>query len=112
MTKDKIEKSRSSETCSVGFAHESNSKFQTSSFSRHYRGQSPRYNVHRWGKGRLKTEGAIFAETSAFIPAQAGIQILAFGEYFKAAAFLTYGFLPYFPCVDSNGSNGGSKAGV
>ncbi|MGP1363932.1 hypothetical protein [Neisseria sicca] len=96
----------------MGFTHESNSKFQTTSFTQHYRGQSTRYNVHRWGKGRLKTEGAIFAETSAFIPAQAGIQILAFGEYFKAAAFLTYGFLPYFPCVDSNGSNGGSKAGV
>jgi len=57
----------------VGFAHESNPKFQTTSFSCHYRGQSLRYNVHRWGKGRLKTGGAIFAETSAVIPAQVGI---------------------------------------
>ncbi|EET45064.1 hypothetical protein NEISICOT_01058 [Neisseria sicca ATCC 29256] len=59
----------------MGFTHESNSKFQTASFSQHYRGQSPRYNVHRWGKGRLKTGGAIFAETSAVIPAHAEIQM-------------------------------------
>ncbi|EIG29614.1 hypothetical protein HMPREF1051_1867 [Neisseria sicca VK64] len=31
----------------MGFAHESNSKFQTTSFTQHYRGQSPRYNVYR-----------------------------------------------------------------
>jgi len=37
-------------------------------------------------KGRLKRGGAIFAETSAVIPAQAGIQTLAFREHFKAAA--------------------------
>ena len=37
-------------------------------------------------KGRLKTGGAIFAETSAVIPAQAGIQTSAFRKYFKAAA--------------------------
>jgi len=34
--------------------------------------------------------------TSAVIPAQAGIQTLAFRAYFKAAAFLTYGFLRIF----------------
>ena len=35
-------------------------------------------------KGRLKTGGAIFAETSAVIPAQAGIQ------KFEVAATLKY----------------------
>ena len=40
----------SSESRSVGFAYESNPKFQTASFTQHYRGQSPRYNVHRRGK--------------------------------------------------------------
>ena len=35
-------------------------------------------------KGRLKTGGAIFAETSAVIPAQAGIQ------KFEVAAVLKY----------------------
>ena len=65
--------SRRIETRSVGFTHESTSKFQTTSFTQHYRGQSPHYNVHRWGKGRLRTGGAIFVETSAVIPAQVGI---------------------------------------
>jgi len=41
---------------------------------------------------------------------QAGIQTSAFREYFKAAAFLTYGFLPYFPCVGGNGNNGNGRA--
>ena len=41
-------------------------------------------------KGRLKTGGAIFAETSAVIPAQAGIQTSAFRKYFKAAAILHF----------------------
>ena len=50
MSKHKIEKSKSSETRSVGFAHEPNPKFQTTSFSRHCRRQGPRYNVHRRGK--------------------------------------------------------------
>ena len=44
------------------------------SFSQYYRGRSPRYDVHREEKGRLKTGTTIFAETSAVIPAQAGIQ--------------------------------------
>ena len=157
---------------SVGFAHEPNPKFQTTSFTRHYRGQSPRYrlrhqskrssengnskfcrnlrrhsrvggnpdvgrilvsdkkhltrlsfpknrcwkcriresdlrqknvagenrspryNVHREAKGRLKTGTTIFAETSAVIPAQAGIQTLAFREHFKAAVISTSGFPP------------------
>ena len=56
MSKYKIEKSRSFETRSVGFAHESNPKFQTTSFSYHYRVQSLRYNVHRQGK-RLSENG-------------------------------------------------------
>ena len=44
-------------------------------FSNGFRGQSPRYDVHREAKGRLKTGTTIFAETSAVIPAQAGIQM-------------------------------------
>ena len=41
-------------------------------------------------KGRLKTGGAIFAETSAVIPAQAGIQTSAFREHFKTAAISNF----------------------
>ena len=41
-------------------------------------------------KGRLKTGGAIFAETSAVIPAQAGIQTSAFRKYFKTAAISNF----------------------
>ena len=48
--------------------------------------RNPRYNVHREAKGRLKTGTTIFSETSAVIPAQAGIQTSAFRKYFKAAA--------------------------
>ncbi|WP_342032161.1 hypothetical protein [Neisseria sp. Marseille-Q2251] len=36
--------------------------------------------------GRLKTGGAVFAETSAVIPTQAGIQTSAFREHFKTTA--------------------------
>ncbi|EET45048.1 hypothetical protein NEISICOT_01042 [Neisseria sicca ATCC 29256] len=43
----------------MGFAHEPHPKFQTTSFSRHFCEQGPRYNVYRRGKGRLKTGGAI-----------------------------------------------------
>ncbi len=57
MSKHKIEKSKSSETRSVGFAHKSSPKFQTTSFSCHYRGQSPRYNVHRRRKWSSEKEG-------------------------------------------------------
>ena len=35
---------------SVGFAHESNPKFQTASFTQHFRGQSPRYHLRLQGK--------------------------------------------------------------
>jgi diaminopimelate epimerase len=37
-------------TRSVGFAHESNPKFQTTSFTRHFRGQSLRYYLRHQGK--------------------------------------------------------------
>ena len=37
---------RSSETRRMGFAQESKTKFQTTSFTQHCRGQSPRYNAH------------------------------------------------------------------
>ena len=37
-------------------------------------------------KGRLKTRATSFAQTSAVIPAQAGIQTSAFRKYSKAAA--------------------------
>ncbi|EET45065.1 hypothetical protein NEISICOT_01059 [Neisseria sicca ATCC 29256] len=59
----------------MGFAHESNSKFQTASFTQYYRGQSPRYNVYRRGKRPSENGRSNFAETSAVIPAQAGIQM-------------------------------------
>ena len=41
-------------------------------------------------KGRLKTGGANFAQTSAVIPAQAGIQTSAFRKYFKTAAISNF----------------------
>ena len=43
-------RSRRIKNCSVGFAHESNPKFQTISFTRHFRGQSPRYHLRHQGK--------------------------------------------------------------
>jgi len=39
---------------------------------------------------RLKTRATSFAETSAVIPAQAGIQTSAFWKYFKAAAISNF----------------------
>ena len=43
-------RSRRIETRSVGFAHESSPKFQTASFTQHFRGQSPRYHLRLQGK--------------------------------------------------------------
>jgi len=74
----------------MGFAHESNPKFQTASFTQHYRGQSPRYNVLRRSKRPSENGRSNFAETSAIIPAQAGIQTSAFREHFKTAAISNF----------------------
>jgi hypothetical protein len=74
----------------MGFAHESNPKFQTASFTQHYRGQSPRYNVLRRIKRPSENGRSNFAETSAVIPAQVGIQTSAFREHFKTAAISNF----------------------
>ena len=87
--RQKKNRSRRIEARSVGFAPESNPKFQTASFTQHYRGQSPRYNVHRRGKRPSENGRSNFAETSAVIPAQAGIQ-----------KFEVTAVLKYFPNVE------------
>jgi len=52
--------------------------------------RSPRYDVHRRGKRPSENGRSNFAETSAVISAQAGIQTSAFRKYFKAAAISNF----------------------